>query len=34
LFKTIGQACIDMLNFYRRTKNHALNIAEVVAGDK
>jgi len=24
----------DMLNFYRRMKDHALNIAEVVAGDK
>ena len=27
-------AYIDMLNFYRRMKDHALNIAEVVAGEK
>jgi len=27
-------AYTDMLNFYRRMKDHALNIAEVVAGDK
>lgn len=27
-------AYIDMLNFYRRLKDHALNIAEVVAGEK
>ncbi len=27
-------AYTDMLNFYRRTKDHALNIAEVVCGDK
>jgi Na+/phosphate symporter len=24
----------DMLNYYRRMKDHALNIAEVVAGEK
>jgi phosphate:Na+ symporter len=27
-------AYTDMLNFYRRMKDHALNIAEVVAGEK
>jgi phosphate:Na+ symporter len=27
-------AFTDMLNFYRRMKDHALNIAEVVAGEK
>jgi phosphate:Na+ symporter len=27
-------AYTDMLNFYRRMKDHALNIAEVVSGDK
>lgn len=27
-------AYIDMLNYYRRMKDHALNIAEVVAGEK
>jgi phosphate:Na+ symporter len=27
-------AYTDMLNFYRRMKDHSLNIAEVVAGDK
>ncbi|MEE9368716.1 MAG: Na/Pi cotransporter family protein [Pontiella sp.] len=27
-------AFTDMLNYYRRMKDHALNIAEVVAGDK
>jgi phosphate:Na+ symporter len=27
-------AYTDMLNFYRRIKDHALNIAEVVSGDK
>jgi Na+/phosphate symporter len=25
---------MDMLNFYRRMKDHALNIAEVLAGEK
>ena len=27
-------AYTDMLNFYRRMKDHELNIAEVVAGEK
>jgi len=27
-------AYTDMLNFYRRMKDHALNIAEVIAGEK
>lgn len=27
-------AYTDMLNFYRRMKDHALNIAEVLAGEK
>ena len=27
-------AFTDILNYYRRTKDHALNIAEVIAGEK
>jgi Na+/phosphate symporter len=26
--------CMDMLNSYRRIKNHTFNIAEVLAGEK